>query len=345
MSKWLLDAGHGGTDPGAVLGSRKESTDTLKMALSVGAILKANGEEVGYTRTTDTFVSLNNRCTICNNGKYDYFVSFHRDSFSSIASGASVFAYALGGEAAQLGLKVDAFMDTLFRDRGSVKTANYQVLRSTNAPAILIECGFINNQADNKILDDNFNKIANGIAKACLNHIGKDISSNSTVIGDISNSTSNESNNTITNTNSTTECIQGYNATVKNDFFYTRNSLGVKDGGRIEISTKIKVLDVSYSKQLVYIAYLENNAEKKAYITNAPNCIEYLYANQWTNGSTKEIVYETSSCKNSIGELSPREKATPIYRENGILHVVYNTSKGVNSKSGYVKYNGGFTKL
>ena len=162
---------------------------------------------------------------------------------------------------------------------------------------------------------------------------------------DISNSPSNESNNTITNTTSSMECIQGYNATIKNDFFYLRNSNGNKTSGIIEIGTKIKVLDVSYSKQLVYIAYLENNTEKKAYITNATNCIEYLYANQWSNGSTKEIVYETSSCSNSIGSIDTYEKATPLYRENGILHVVYTTSKGANTKSGYVKYNGGFAKL
>lgn len=120
-------------------------------------------------------------------------------------------------------------------------------------------------------------------------------------------------NSTITNTTSSIGCIQGYNASIKNDFFYTRNSSGVKDGGRIEIGTKIKVLDVSYSKQLVYIAYLENNTEKKAYITNATNCIEYLYQNQWNNGSTTEIVYETSSCANSIGTINPYEKATPLY--------------------------------
>ena len=156
---------------------------------------------------------------------------------------------------------------------------------------------------------------------------------------------SSKSNNTITNTNSTVECIQGYNAIIKNDFFYLRNSNGNKTNGRIEIGTKIKVLDVSYSKQLVYIAYLENNTEKKAYITNATNCIEYLYQNQWSNGSTTEIVHETSSCANSIGTINPYEKATPLYRENGVLHVVYTTSKGVNTKSGYVKYNGEFSKF
>lgn len=159
--------------------------------------------------------------------------------------------------------------------------------------------------------------------------------------GSTDNSTSNKSNNT----NIATGVINGYNATIKNDWFYLRDNSGNKTGSRIEIGTKIKVLDVSYSKQLVYIAYLENNVEKKAYITNATNCIEYLYQDQWANGSTKEIVYETSFCKNSIGELSAREKATPIYRENGVLHVVYGTSKGANTKSGYVKYNGGFTKL
>ena len=162
---------------------------------------------------------------------------------------------------------------------------------------------------------------------------------------DISNPTSNESNSTITNTTSSIECIQGYNATVRNDFFYLRDSNGNKTSGIIEIGTKIKVLDVSYSKQLVYIAYLENNTEKKAYITNATNCIEYLYANRWNNGSTTEIVYETSSCANSIGTINPYEKATPLYRENGVLHVVYTTSKGVNTKSGYVKYNGEFSKF
>lgn len=162
---------------------------------------------------------------------------------------------------------------------------------------------------------------------------------------DISNPTSNESNSTITNTTSSMECIQGYNATVRNDFFYLRDSNGNKTSGTIEIGTKIKVLDVSYSKQLVYIAYLENNTEKKAYITNATNCIEYLYQNQWNNGSTTEIVYETSSCANSIGTINPYEKATPLYRENGVLHVMYTTSKGVNTKSGYVKYNGRFSKF
>jgi N-acetylmuramoyl-L-alanine amidase len=48
----------------------------------------------------------------------------------------------------------------------------------------------------------------------------------------------------------------------------------------------------------------------------------------------------------TIGRLDPRETASPLYRKNGKLHVVYNTiSKGANSKSGYVAYNDGFSKF
>jgi len=47
----------------------------------------------------------------------------------------------------------------------------------------------------------------------------------------------------------------------------------------------------------------------------------------------------------SLGSLNPREKATPLFRKNGKLHVVYATSKGTNTKSGYVVWNGGFSKF
>ena len=98
-----------------------------------------------------------------------------------------------------------------------------------------------------------------------------------------------------------------------------------------------------HSKQLALIQYIANNKINSAYVTNATNCIIYDYSKQWKNGSTTEIVYEKSSCSNSIGSIDPYEKATPLYRENGVLHVVYDTEKGEKTKSGYVKYNDSFT--
>ena len=51
----MLDAGHGGQDPGAVYKGRQEKDDNLKLALAVGEILKNNGIDVSYTRTTDIY--------------------------------------------------------------------------------------------------------------------------------------------------------------------------------------------------------------------------------------------------------------------------------------------------
>lgn len=53
----MLDAGHGGRDPGAVYNGRQEKDDTLKLTLAIGQILQNNGLDVEYTRTTDVYES------------------------------------------------------------------------------------------------------------------------------------------------------------------------------------------------------------------------------------------------------------------------------------------------
>ena len=61
----MLDAGHGGRDPGAVYKERKEKDDTLRLTLAVGEILEAHGLDVQYTRTTDVYESPYGRYRIC----------------------------------------------------------------------------------------------------------------------------------------------------------------------------------------------------------------------------------------------------------------------------------------
>ena len=53
----MLDAGHGGRDPGAVFNGRQEKDDTLRLTLAIGEILQNNGVDVEYTRTTDAYTS------------------------------------------------------------------------------------------------------------------------------------------------------------------------------------------------------------------------------------------------------------------------------------------------
>ena len=91
------------------------------------------------------------------------------------------------------------------------------------------------------------------------------------------------------------------------------------------------------------LQYPTPTGTRTGYVTNAVNCIKYYFQNQYSNGSTSETVYDESG--NQIGSLDPFEKATPLGRKNGKLNIVYNTSKGENSKSGYVVYNGNFNNF
>ena len=82
IRKVVIDAGHGGNDPGAIGAKSKEKDITLKMALLVGKLIKENcpDVEVYYTRTTDVFVPLNGRCKFANNKHADLFISIHCNS-------------------------------------------------------------------------------------------------------------------------------------------------------------------------------------------------------------------------------------------------------------------------
>ena len=78
----VLDAGHGGSDPGAVSKSTglKESDLNLQQTLILGNLLKANGFNVIYTRDKDIYPSLEERVNIANKINADLFISIHHDS-------------------------------------------------------------------------------------------------------------------------------------------------------------------------------------------------------------------------------------------------------------------------
>lgn len=195
MAKWLLDPGHGGTDPGATYKSRKESDDVLRLSLRVGEILKANNENVYYTRSTDTTVSLSERSSKENTGNYDYFISIHRNANKpETAKGVETYIYAKGRISEVLASKVNnELVKVGFIDRG-IKVSNFHVLRNTKCPAILIEVGFIDSSIDNSIFDSNFEEIAKAIAKGCLLQLGKSINTSDKSENSNNNSKSNSEN-------------------------------------------------------------------------------------------------------------------------------------------------------
>ena len=129
------------------------------------------------------------------------------------------------------------------------------------------------------------------------------------------------------------------NTEVIGDELYLRDVNGNLIPGRsVSVGDRITVLDVSYSKQLALVQYPAGNVVRQGYVTNATNLIRYFKQGEWLNGSTTEPVLDENG--GSLGSLSPYEAATPLYKKNGMIHVVYDTSKGPNTKSGYVKFEG-----
>ena len=74
----MLDAGHGGSDPGAVYNGRREKDDTLRLVLAIGQILQNRGVDVEYTRTTDIYETPFQKAIEANEAGVDYFVSIIR---------------------------------------------------------------------------------------------------------------------------------------------------------------------------------------------------------------------------------------------------------------------------
>jgi len=178
MSIITIDPGHGGYDPGAVNGSRLEKDDNLRLSLAVANYLRSCGNTVIMTRSNDTFIPLEERSAISNRNGSDIFVSIHRNA-SSNTQANGVETYIQIGAPSQTADKARIVHDSLIEagvqsDRG-VKQANFAVLRLTNAPALMLEVGFISNDLDNRLFDRNFEKYAISIANGITEALGKGV--------------------------------------------------------------------------------------------------------------------------------------------------------------------------
>lgn len=191
-----LDAGHGGSDPGAVYKGRQEKDDTLDLTLAVGDILKKNGIDVYYTRTTDEYETPFKKATDANNSGADLFISIHRNSSENPNqySGVETLVYSDTGLKAEVARNINNQLeDAGFKNLGVDERKNLVVLKRTKMPAVLVEVGFINNDKDNYLFDEEFDNIAQAIADGILESIPS---------GRPGNTTSNKSNRTDNNNNS-----------------------------------------------------------------------------------------------------------------------------------------------
>lgn len=95
----MLDAGHGGRDPGAVYNGRREKDDTLSLTLAIGELLQEHGIDVLYTRTTDIYESPYQKALEANAAGANFFLSIHRNSYptDNTVSGVESLVYNKSG--------------------------------------------------------------------------------------------------------------------------------------------------------------------------------------------------------------------------------------------------------
>lgn len=170
----MLDAGHGGVNPGAVYEGRQEKDDALALVLAIGPILQNNGIDVLYTRTTDVYQTPLQKAELANEADVDYFVSIHRNSFpeDNVVSGVESLVYDLSGIKYEMAQNINAQLETVgFVNLGVQARPNLIVLRRTKMPAVLVEAGFINSNTDNMLFDANFQAIAQAIADGIIETI------------------------------------------------------------------------------------------------------------------------------------------------------------------------------
>ncbi len=172
--KIIIDAGHGGIEPGAVYQGRQEKNDTLRLALEVGQILSDNGMDVSYTRVTDVYHTPNEKAQMGNMAGSDYFLSIHRNAMPIPGTGSGIesLIFEKGGVAGMMAENINRELErTGFQNLGIVERPGLIVLRETDMPAVLVEAGFIDNESDNRMFDMNFHAIAEAIAMGVLNTV------------------------------------------------------------------------------------------------------------------------------------------------------------------------------
>lgn len=159
MTNILIDAGHGPNTPGkrSPDGLLREFDFNSAVARLTKHYLLLEGIEVQFVHDSVKDVPLLERITFANKQKVDAYVSIHANAFGNgwnEAQGIETYIYPSAGKntAALASLLHNSLLLACNRKDRGVKKANFAVLRETTMPAVLIECGFMTNQEEAKLL-------------------------------------------------------------------------------------------------------------------------------------------------------------------------------------------------
>ena len=177
--KVFIDAGHGGSDPGALGFGYRESDLNLQIAKKIESKLKSRGIDVKMSRSSDIYYSLSERAEMANDYGADAFVSIHQNSAES-ASANGIETYYNRNKEEEKPLSNDVQTQVINKtgatNRG-VKNAEFTVLVKSNMISALVECGFISNESEVKNLSDSDyqDKLATGRADGIENYLKSNV--------------------------------------------------------------------------------------------------------------------------------------------------------------------------
>ncbi|HEY9899347.1 MAG TPA: N-acetylmuramoyl-L-alanine amidase [Pantanalinema sp.] len=173
----IVDAGHGGDDPGAIgPGGTKEAHVTLAMARAVREALEARGDlNVVMTRTTDSSVDLASRARLVDTLKPALFVSLHGNSCESAEIGGLETYYRNEVSRPLARHLHSAIARILGRPDRGVRQARLYVLRSQSVPSVLVESAYLSNPDEEKLLaSESFQKeLGSAVAKGILGYLSQ----------------------------------------------------------------------------------------------------------------------------------------------------------------------------
>ena len=164
----VIDPGHGGNDPGKIgINDVLEKDVNLAISLKLKEILEQNDCKVIMTREADQglyqegdsnkkVADLHARCQIINDSGADAVISIHQNSFTSESSkGSQVFYQTTSGEGKVLAeILQEQLVSGLDPENNRVAKANsdYYMLKNTQAPMVIVECGFLSNSQEAELL-------------------------------------------------------------------------------------------------------------------------------------------------------------------------------------------------
>lgn len=174
----VLDAGHGGSQTGALYAGVNEKDINLAVAKKVEAILLRQGYNVVMTRAEDTMVGLYDRADIANAVEADVFVSIHSNAAENSTDFTGIYTYyhPSSRRGARLAQAIQTPLCELTGgiDRG-IKDADFVVLRETNMCAVLVEMGFMTNSGElQRLITPSYqDKLAAGIAEGIVTYLNR----------------------------------------------------------------------------------------------------------------------------------------------------------------------------